>query len=236
MDFKEAKVRGDLLNMREQAIEAMKNEHRVNRRESSDHSQSYQDSVNRYLGSKREKKTLGDYWKISSFRKKFADALSVLGVVVICILFGLVALSACIRNRIEAGFIDKLFLAYGVIATWIPMRMYSDWHGSMGGTIGKNDGIVIAAILAVVMGILFFVFQRPTLKVGLTGAGLTLAATVIGGGSAFNKAWILPFIAAYHSAPPFVLMAIYIVIVIAFAALVMFVAEGGEEEELSGDP
>ena len=148
-------------------------------------------------------------------------------------LVGAVALSAGIRNRIESGFIDKLFLAYAIMATWIPFRMYSDWHGSLGDPSAFNDGLVIASVIIVVLGILFILFKKPTFKVSVTAASITLICTIIGAIGAFKLQWFSGVANNLYIATPLTLFSIYIVIFIAFASIVVFVSE--EPEKINKD-
>ncbi|EXJ11256.1 hypothetical protein [Nitrincola nitratireducens] len=225
-DFSDQTLAKELMNIRVASLETIAKNIVAGHAQSDVEYKKYDAALLNYFGSKD--KSFSEYWELSSFRKKYADFLSVLGLFGACMLLGSVAISGGIRNRIEAGFIDKLLLAYGALATWIPMRMYSDWHGGMGNPEISNDGIVIAAVLLVVIGALFIIFQKPTFRVGVTATGITLLATIVGGVGAIKPEWFIKIAGVFYTAPTFILFSIYVTIVVSFSGLIVYIAENEE--------
>ncbi len=229
-DFSDQLTAKELMEARVSALEDIRQKFKAGQQNKGDEYKKYIEILDEKLILKESQRNYKNYWDKSSYRKKFADFLSFVGVICVCFLLGSVALSAGMKNRIEAGFIDKLFLAYGLFATWIPMRMYSDWTGGLlDEKSGSNSNLIIAALILVILAGLFMTFKNPTLKVGITTSAIALVCTVIGAIGALELGWFERLAQLIFSVESYNLFFIYIILFVSFAALIVYISDGEEK-------
>lgn len=180
-------------------------------------------------GEYKEDVSFGGYLKHASMKKFLADILTLLGIITAALLIGLLAVSISIRKSVEPSHSNYLYLAFYMLALWVPFRLYSEWHGNFGYEYGTNSAVLLGFLAVILIGFLLFLFKRKTMKPIITAAGITFLCTLIATIAAVSPETFEKIAVLFSKSPPYVLITFYGLISIALIAGIGASLEGNKE-------
>jgi hypothetical protein len=166
--------------------------------------------------------SFGRFVAAASSRKWFATLCTALGATFVVLVFASIAVVAWGKGGLPDATRRFFLLVVLIPATWVPLKVYSEWYHNLGFYPADDPALVVVGIVTLLAIVLLLAYQSQFKSVNAVVSTVGLLSTAFVTVAHTRPDWLSAAGSNVCRLPTFALVTLYIVVIVAAAGYVRY--------------
>ena len=158
------------------------------------------------------------YWNSASVRRHLATYLSFIANAFVAVMLLCVFANPFLRSRIRDRDNTLILLLMGLLALWIPLKLYSEWYHNFSYYPSDDPALEMGASVALVCCFLMAVFRTKSLAQNIFSGATAMVASLSFIVFSWKPEWFSTLTRSFSTAPPFQMLTLYALLFFGFVS------------------